>query len=154
HEKVAVWQGRLAVKRDTIAVWGDKAKEKIDKTWNMVREKVRDGLKKTAEFLEYYGAIGLYRGTKWVLDPPLPSGKPLFGNERVNKAVGLVAAAGIFVALSMEFSKLLVLGKIWHYKLAHAFFTSHAPFFKRFIKQALLQPGIATGLASLKFVTL
>ncbi|TAL40012.1 MAG: hypothetical protein EPN97_01325 [Alphaproteobacteria bacterium] len=152
--KIRAAQDRLTIKQATLAARRADRKKNAQETWGKVKSKVGGALSKTGQFLEYYGAIGLYRGAKWILDPRLPSGKPLFGHEKLNKAVGFIAAAAIFTYLCFQFSKLLVLGKILHIKLAHSFFTDTSPLHTRFIKQAVLQPAITVGLASLKFVTL
>ena len=140
--------------RDDIVHWGQHLVETIDKAWDKTKTALHKGVVKAAECAEYYGAIALYRGTKYILDPRRPDGKPLLGSERLNRTVGLAAAAVLFVGLSFQLSKLFVLGKIWHIKLAHSFVKDVAPLSHRLAKQITLQPLLAGGLASAKFVTL
>lgn len=152
--KITMSQHRLSEKQAALAARAGERKKDAQESWGKIKTQVGGALKKAGHFLEYYGAIGLYRGTKWLLDPRTPSGKPLLGNEKLNKVVGFLAAAAIFTALCFEVSKLLVMGKILHIKLAHSFFTDVTPLHTRFLKQVLLQPAITVGLASLKFVSL
>ncbi|MEZ0225926.1 MAG: hypothetical protein ACAH83_15330 [Alphaproteobacteria bacterium] len=152
--KIAVSQGRLAERQDTLAAQAGERKKNAQETWGKTKAKVGGALRKAGAFLEHYGAIGLYRGTKWLLNPRTPSGKPLLGHEKLNKAVGFLAAAAIFTYVCFQFSKLIVVGKILHIKLAHSFFTDVSPLSVRFLKQAVLQPAITVGLTALKFVSL
>lgn len=153
-EKIKASQDRLTKKQAAVAARNDERKKNAAETWARVKDKTGSALRKTGAFLEYYGAIGLYRGTKWLLDPRTPSGKPLLGHEKLNKAVGFMAAAAIFTYVCFQFSKLIVVGKILHIKLAHSFFTDVSPLSIRFLKQAVLQPAITVGLTALKFVSL
>ena len=152
--KVAAQKKKLAEKRDSIAAWGKARQEKSAKEWKGKKRRLRKALAKTGEFLEYRGAIGLYRAFKWLLDPRRPSGKPLLGNEKINKAVGFVAAIATFGLLSFQLSKIIVLGKILHIKLAHSLVTNTAPIWVKALQQTVLHPAITLGLTAVKFVML
>jgi len=147
-------QDKLDAKREKIAVWGKLKQEKQKQAWQKKKGRIRRALARTGEFLEYHGAIGLYRGFKWLLDPRRPNGKPLLVNEKLNKAVGFLAALGMFGVLSYQLSKFVVLGKILHIKLAGTLVTSTAPLWVKMVQQTVLHPAITIGLTALKFVTL
>ncbi len=155
EERLKAWGEKLNDWRDNVIAWRKNVSESIDKGWAWAKAGMTKGVVVAAEALEYYGAIGLYRGTKWVLNPRRPSGKPLFGSEMANRVVGLGMAAVLFTGLSFELSKLFILGKIWHIKLAHSFVHDVGiPMSRRVAKQVALQPLLALGLASAKFVSL
>jgi hypothetical protein len=147
-------QEKLEIRRTAIAEWGKARKAQAEKDRAGKKRKFNSALRKTGAALEYYGAIGLYRMFKWVLDPRLPNGKPLLVNEKVNRAAGLVMAAGLFCFLAYQFSKITVVAKILHIKLAHSMVTDTAPLWLKTAKQLVLQPAITIGLTAAKFITL
>lgn len=152
--RLAEKQKRIAARRDEISAESREHHEKAKKSLQGRKRRIGAFLKRTGEFLEYYGAIGLYRGFKWMLDPRRPNGKPLLGNEKLNKAVGFVAASVMFGVLAYQLGKLVVVGKLLHVKLAQSAFTSSMPAYLQVIQQTLLHPAITVGLTAVKFVTL
>ncbi|MEZ0261035.1 MAG: hypothetical protein ACAH80_08495 [Alphaproteobacteria bacterium] len=151
---LAEQQAKLEDKRTAIADWGKRRKEQADKDRAGKKRRFTTALRKTGAALEYYGAIGLYRTFKYVLDPRLPNGKPLLVNEKANRAVGLLTAAALFCVLAYQFSKITVVAKILHIKLAHSMVTDTAPVWLKAAKQIVLQPAITIGLTAAKFITL
>lgn len=142
---------RLLDLRQSLAVWAKDAKEKIDASWVSAKRwlsRVRD---KAFEKLEYHGAIGLFRLARWLLDPRTPSGKPLLGNERLNKVFGFGMAAAGFAALSYALGALFYLGKLWHVKLTLSLATDKSPLYFKLLKQAVLHPLITAGITAVKF---
>ena len=154
RKKTAGTLDKLEEKRQKVALWGKLKQEKQAQDWRKKKRRFRSALAKTGEFLEYRGAIGLYRAFKWMLDPRRPSGKPLLGNEKINKAVGLIAAVAMFGILSFQLSKIIVLGKILHIKLAQSLVTNTAPLWIKALQQTVLHPAITIGLTAVKFVML
>lgn len=152
--KIADKQKSIAARRDRIAAEGREHHEKAKNSLRGRKNRIGAFLKRTGEFLEYYGAIGLYRAFKWMLDPRRPNGKPLLGNEKLNKAVGFTAAALTFGVLAYQLGKIMVIGKILHVKLAQSALTSSLPAYLQVIQQTLLHPAITVGLTAVKFVTL
>lgn len=147
-------QEKLEGRRTSIAEWGKARKEQAEKDRIGKKRRFMTAMKKVGGALEYYGAIGLYRASKWVLDPRRPDGKPLFGNEKINRAVGVVAATALFCFLAYQFSKIMVVGKILHIKLAQSAVVDTAPLWLTTLKQVVLHPAITVGLTAIKFVTL
>lgn len=145
---------QLEKKRENVTKWAQAKKEKADKEWKGKKRRFGNWLGRVGAFLEYNAAIGLYRGFKYVLDPRRKDGKPLLGNEKLNKAVGFVAALAMFGVLSYQISKIIVIGKILHYQLAKSLVTSTAPVWMKALQQTVLHPAITVGLTALKFVTL
>ena len=151
---IAEKKERIEAKRDEISSQSREHHEKAKKSLRARRTRIGNALKKTGAFLEYYGAIGLYRAFKWMLDPRRPNGKPLLGNEKLNKAVGFTAATITFGVLAYQLGKIMVLGKILHVKLAQSALTSSMPAYLQVVQQTLLHPAITVGLTAVKFVTL
>lgn len=154
RRELAEQQEKLEERRDAIAAWGKARKEQADKDRLGKKRRFMTALKKVGGALEYYGAIGFYRASKWMLDPRRPNGKPLFGNEKINRAVGVLAATALFCFLAYQFSKIMVVGKILHIKLAQSAVLDTAPIWMKTLKQVVLHPAITVGLTAIKFVTL
>lgn len=151
---VAQRQWRIAEQREKISAWAKAREQKSQRDWKLKQLRITKALKRAGEFLEYHGAIGLYRGFKYLLDPRKRDGSPLLGNEKLSKAVGFVAALVLFGFLTYQLSKIGVVAKIMHYKLAHSMIHSTAPLWLKLAQQTVLQPAITVGLTALKFVTL
>ena len=128
--------------------------KKPDQKAGPVKKILALGIKKTGEFLEYYGALGLYRATKWIMNPVTPSGKPLLGHKKLNKAVGLIAAAAIFTVAGTGLVQLEIISKVWHAEIAHAGLTSTAPIYITLAKQAVFHGLLSFGMTVEKFVVL
>jgi hypothetical protein len=125
---------------------------KINKRWLAIKEKFSVAVKKAGEFLEYYGAISLYRATKWILNPRRRSGKPLFGSEVVNKIIGTVAGICSFVCMTAGLIWIEVMAKVWHAQIAQSALTDTAPRLIRLGKQAVLHPALSGVLAAAQFL--
>lgn len=152
--RIAERQKEIARRRAEIETAGKAEREKAQKDRSGRKRRLLAALGKAGGFLEYHGAIGLYRGFKWLLDPRRPGGKPLLGNEKLNRAMGIVAATAVFGVLAYQLSKIVVLGKILHIKLAHSAVTAAAPLWFKLVQQTVLHPAITVGLTAVKFVTL
>jgi hypothetical protein len=144
--------------RKSLAAWKEKATKAIDVSWRNTRKVLSAGAMKATQLVEYYVAVGLYRATKWILDPRTPKGKPLFGNEKLNKIIGTAAAVAIFAAVAYEFAKIEALSKIWHVQYAHAGMkaveTGKTPLYTELLKQAIFQPAVMVGVTVVKFFAL
>ncbi len=145
---------RLESWKDRLPAWEKKTVEKIDLGWKGLKKNFKEYKRKAGEFAEYYGALGLYRGTKWLLDPRTPSNKPLLGNETLNKTVGLALAGTAFLGLSIGLTKIAVMAKVWHYKFAKSFAHDTSPVFIKMLKQAAFHPMLTVAVTAVKFVTL
>lgn len=154
RKSLAEQQEKLEERRAAIAEWGKGRKAQAEKDRAGKKRRFNSALRKTGAALEYYGAIGLYRMFKYVLDPRLPNGKPLLVNEKANRIAGLVTAGALFCFLAYQFSKITVVAKILHIKLAHSMVTDTAPVWLKAAKQIVLQPAITIGLTAAKFITL
>jgi hypothetical protein len=141
----------LLALRDGLVAWGRELKKDAEDSYTSTKDRLIKLRTAAFEFLEYYGALGLYRGTRWLLDPRTKSGAPLLGNERLNRAVGFAAAAVGFVAMASGLLQLGVLAKVWHIKLAHSLITDTAPVYINVLKQAPLHVLITGGVTALKF---
>ncbi|MBI3441843.1 MAG: hypothetical protein HY052_08620 [Proteobacteria bacterium] len=151
-----VFGGRknAAARRERALAWEKNTVMKIDKAWRDTKLGLSNAGRKALGFAEYYGALGLYRGTQWLLNPRTSSGKPLFGDETINKVIGTTVAAGLFLFLSIELTKVAVMAKIWHLKFARSLLTDKSPLYVRLLKQAAFHPLLTAGLTAVKFVTL
>jgi hypothetical protein len=148
----------LAARRDELLAralqtrsWAINRKQQIDHAWEDAKIKMKKAKDASVAFLEYYGALGLYKGTSWILNPRTPSGAPLFGNERANKAVGMIAASGLFVSLAATISKLGLMAKIAQFKMAKSFATDPSPLATKLLKQAAFHPLVMSAVTSMKF---
>lgn len=153
-EKIEGWKQNLLDMRDRVVQWGQDVRDSVDRNWEKTKQAATAFKHRAGYVMEYYGALALYRGAKWVLNPRTPSGKPLLRWEPLNKAVGLGMAAAGFAALAWQLSLLTVLSKIWHMKLAASFVTDPASLAVRIFKQVTLQPAITLGVTAAKFVSL
>jgi hypothetical protein len=140
--------------RQRVAKWSADVRQKIDQVWIRTKASFAAFLRYTGEAVEFYGAIGLFRATKWILNPRLRSGRPLFGRERINKAFGIVIATGGFAILLFLLTAVGVLAKFMHAHLAASFVTDTSPLAIKIAKQLLYQPLITVGLTAAKFVLL
>ena len=140
--------------KECLPAWEQRTVEKVDRAWKLCKRDLKELSRKAGEFAEYHGAISLYRGTKWLLNPRTSSGNPLFGNEVVNKTIGLALASAAFIGLSIGLSKFAVAAKIWHYKFAKSFATDASPVFIKMLKQAAFHPMLTVAVTAVKFVTL
>ncbi len=147
-------QGLFPASAKKISAWEKRVVTKIDETWRKTKKNLQQFAEKAGQFAEYYGALGLYRGTSWILNPRTPSGKPLLGNETLNKVAGATAALGIFVVLSYQLTKLAVMAKLWHLQFAQSFMNDAAPLYLKVLKQAMFHPLLTGGLTAVKFLTL
>ena len=146
-KKIEGWKKRLPQ-------WEQETIEKIDTAWKNTKKKLKEIKHKTEEFAEYYGALGLYRGTKWLLNPRTSSGSPLLGNEVLNKTIGTIMAGAAFIFLSFQLSKIAVMGKVWHVTFAKSFAADTAPLAIKMLKQVAFHPLLTAGVTALKFLTL
>jgi hypothetical protein len=137
-----------------ITVWEKRTVTRIDEAWQRTKKNLEQVARRAGRFAEYYGALGLYRGASWVLNPRTPSGRPLMGNETLNRAVGATAALGVFVVLSYQLTKLAVMAKLWHLQFAQSFVTDAGPLYLKVLKQAMFHPLLTGGLTAAKFMTL
>ncbi len=154
NEKIEGWRENLVQARERVIGWGRDLNANIDAGWKTTKHNLSIMKDKTVRGLEYYGALGLYRGAKWVLNPRTPSGKPLFYWESLNKGVGLCVAAAGFCVFAYQLSKLTIFSKVLHVQVAASFLTDPASLAMRLFKQATLHPAITLGVTALKFVTL
>jgi hypothetical protein len=142
---------RLLAMRDRLVVWGAGIKKGIGDSYTAVKNGLIKARTAAFEFAEYYGALGLYRGMKWLLDPRNKKGEPLFG-EKMNRIAGLAGAGVGFFVLATAMLQLGVLAKIWHIKLAATLITDkNAPLWLNLAKQAPLHVLITGGITALKF---
>lgn len=144
-------RARLLELRQGLADWAAATKEKIDASWISAKRWLTRTKDKAFEKLEYHGAIGLFRLARWLLDPRTPSGRPLLGNERLNKIFGFGVAAVGFMGLSYTLGALFYLGKLWHVKLTLSLATDKSPLYLKMLKQAVLHPLITVGITTVKF---
>jgi hypothetical protein len=120
--------------------------------WQKIKKVISTAAKKAGDFVEYYGAIGLYRATKWLLNPRTRAGKPFFGNEAVNKAAGLVGGILTFSAMSAGFAFIEVMAKIWHVQLARILLNRVVPAAVAVGQQAVFHTLLSWGTAGLQFL--
>lgn len=143
-----------AARKEKIDAWKKKTIARIDKSWSDFKQNLQQRVKKSKEFMEYHGALGLYRAAEWVLNPRTPSGKPLFGNESVNKFAGMAVAACAFGFLSFELAKMAVMANVWHVKIAHFIINDTAPLLVKIPKEASLHLLVTVVVTGSKFVAL
>lgn len=139
---------------NSVIQWGQRVRSDVDAGWVRLKTGTKKFLHKSAEIFEVYGAIGLYRASKWAMNPRTPSGKPLLGNEAINKTFGMALGIGTFAAFAGGLTYIGALAKIWHIDLAVSFATDSGPLWLKMGKQALLHPLITGGLTAAKFVAL
>jgi hypothetical protein len=137
-----------------VAKWGADVKRKVDIAWAHTKAGFRASLRYAGEVFEFYGAIGLFRASKWILDPRLNSGRPLFGHNQVNKVFGIVVAACGFIVFCFILTAVGVFAKFMHAHLAASFVSDDGPVALKIAKQLLYQPLITIGLTAAKFVLL
>ncbi len=158
---VLAWLKRLSVAREFLIVlarqvreWGSRVKLAIDAAWERMKAFAQALLHRTWEFIEYYGAISLFRLAKWILNPRTPSGLPFLVSERLNTLFGIVLAAIAFVILSSFLTAVGVWAKFMHARLVESFMMDSGPIEWKLAKQALYHPLITISLTSVKFVLL
>ena len=127
---------------------------RFNKLKRTLKEKISGGVKKAQEFLEFHGALGLYRATKWAFDPRTKSGKPFFGNETVNRVVGTTLGVCTFLVLSAWIGWLEVMSKVWHAQVAKAALGSTAPWLMKLTRQAVLHPALSVAAAAAQFLVI
>ncbi|MBI1215820.1 MAG: hypothetical protein GC185_08390 [Alphaproteobacteria bacterium] len=148
------WQG--VARRVKSVLPAPNPDSKISRFWRKAKDRIGHIAQKTGEklghVLEYHGALGLYRATKWVFDPTTPSGKPLFGHKTVNKVVGTALGVCAFIGFSAWVGWLEVMSKVWHAEVAAAAVKSTAPWLVKLAQQAIAHPVITAGVAVGQFV--
>ncbi len=140
--------------RNDLVEWEHDTKEKIDKSWKKTKNDLKEFGHKAKDTLEKHGSVGLFRLTKWALNPQTPSGKPLLYWKPLNKAAGFTLAAVGFTALAYEVGKLTALIKIWNAKFLASLIKGTSMSMHELAAETGIHAAVTAGGVAMKFVTL